>query len=181
MKNPAIYFQFTVIMIVFGLALLPESESAAQTSNDKPCSAPEAGQFDFWVGTWDATWEGGGGENVVSKEFDGCVIRENFRANPDSTSATPLTGTSLSTYVSAEKVWKQTWVDNSGSYLDFSGTFDGERMTLARETKDKEGKSYFQRMVWYNITADNFDWNWERSRDGKEWKVLWQIRYQRRK
>jgi hypothetical protein len=36
-------------------------------------------------------------------------------------------------------------------------------------------------MVWYNVNNDSFDWNWERSRDGEEWNVLWQIRYERRK
>jgi hypothetical protein len=37
-------------------------------------------------------------------------------------------------------------------------------------------------MVWYNITADEFDWNWERSDDGgKTWEVKWQIKYKRKK
>ena len=30
--------------------------SLSQTSNQKPCSAPEASQFDFWVGDWELTW-----------------------------------------------------------------------------------------------------------------------------
>jgi len=36
-------------------------------------------------------------------------------------------------------------------------------------------------MVCYNITADEFDWNWERSDDGgNTWRVLWKIKYKRK-
>jgi len=37
-------------------------------------------------------------------------------------------------------------------------------------------------MVWYNITENEFDWNWERSDDGGvTWDVKWQIKYKRKK
>ena len=32
--------------------------------------------------------------------------------------------------------WKQTWVDDNGSYLDFRGGFDGEAMALSRQLLD---------------------------------------------
>jgi hypothetical protein len=36
-------------------------------------------------------------------------------------------------------------------------------------------------MVWFNIEADQFDWNWERSDDkGKTWRALWEIKYKRK-
>jgi hypothetical protein len=28
----------------------------AQSQQEKPCSAPEASQFDFWVSDWKLTW-----------------------------------------------------------------------------------------------------------------------------
>jgi hypothetical protein len=44
-----------------------------------------------------------------------------------------------------------------------------------------QGQPCKQRMVWYNITRDRFDWNWERSNDGGvTWRVLWQIQYTRK-
>ena len=44
-----------------------------------PCSTPEFSQFDFWVGEWDLTWgEDGRGTNVITREYDGCVVRERF-------------------------------------------------------------------------------------------------------
>jgi hypothetical protein len=43
-----------------------------------------------------------------------------------------------------------------------------------------EGQPAKQRMVWFNITADAFDWHWDRSDDGGDtWKTLWAIRYTR--
>lgn len=35
-------------------------------------------------------------------------------------------------------------------------------------------------MVWYNISKNEIDWNWERSDDeGKTWAVKWKIHYTR--
>ena len=43
-----------------------------------------------------------------------------------------------------------------------------------------DGQTFLQRMVWYAITADSLEWNWERSNDdGDTWRVLWQIHYRR--
>jgi hypothetical protein len=36
-------------------------------------------------------------------------------------------------------------------------------------------------MVWKNISAAEFDWSWEASRDGgKTWQVNWPIHYKRK-
>ena len=125
-------------------------------------------QFDFWLGDWNVTWgEDGKGTNHITRILDGKIIQENFSA-PD------LKGMSVSSYDPERKLWCQTWVDNSGSYLDFTGNFDNGKMILVR------GEVCKQRMVWYNIETNHFDWNWERSDDGGQtWRTLWQIRYQR--
>ena len=48
-----------------------------------PCSAPEARQFDFWLGEWDLTWgKDGRGKNVITSIYDGCVIQERFDGRP---------------------------------------------------------------------------------------------------
>lgn len=132
-------------------------------------------QFDFWLGEWDATWaEDGKGTNRIELAFDGKVVQENFTA-PD------LIGMSVSCYDVERGLWCQTWVDNSGSYLDFTGRFEDEKMILVRDAIVK-GEKCKQRMVWYNIEPHQFDWNWERSDDGgKTWQVRWQIKYARKK
>lgn len=129
--------------------------------------------FDFWLGEWDCTWgEDGKATNHVVRIMDGKVIQENFSA-PD------LQGMSVSVYDPERRLWCQTWVDNNGSYLDFTGNFESGKMILVRNAIVR-GEACQQRMVWYNITANEFDWNWERSDDGgNTWRVLWQIKYQR--
>jgi len=92
-----------------------------------------------------------------------------------------LHGTSVSIFDTHAGKWKQTWVDNQGAYLDFVGEFKDGQMTLQRETTGKNGAKAMQRMVWKNITANEFDWSWEASQDGgKTWQVQWPIHYKRK-
>lgn len=145
-----------------------------------PCSGPEAGQFDFWLGEWDLTWgEDGRGCNAITRVLGGCVIEENF----DGTPAIPLIGRSLSVFSPHYARWHQTWVDNQGSYLDFIGEWDEDDQRMVLERDDYQGgRPIKQRMVWYSITPMSLDWNWERSEDGGiSWVVQWQIHYERRK
>ena len=161
------------------MALLSIGTSMAQTpSTPAPppppvgCDSVESKQFDFWVGNWSFTSSSGSGTNRVGKILDGCVVWENFEG-------APLKGQSFSTFDRATKKWKQTWVDNTASYLDFTGGIVDGKMILSREF-EQAGKRIGQRMVWFDIHADHFQWNWERSDDrGQTWKVLWHIDYKR--
>jgi hypothetical protein len=148
------------------------------TEKESPCEQAEARQFDFWLGNWDLTWgEEGRGTNRISLILDGCVIQEEF----DGTPSISLKGVSISTFNAALGKWQQTWVDNSGGYLDFTGGFVDGKMILSREAIVQE-KPIKQRMVFYNIAENELDWNWERSDDdGESWQVVWHIHYQRKK
>ena len=141
-----------------------------------PSALPEGHLFDFWLGDWDATWgEDQHGTNRVTAILDHAVILENFDGRP----STPLIGMSTSVYNVPLGKWQQTWVDNQGGYLDFIGEFADGKMILARRA-NLNGRSVLQRMVWYDITPDRFEWNWERSTDeGQTWQVLWAIHYVR--
>ena len=131
-------------------------------------------QFDFWLGNWDVTWgEDDKGTNRIEKILDGKIIQENFTA-PD------LIGMSVSAYDAEHGLWRQTWVDNSGGYLDFTGKFEDGKMILSREAVIK-GQACKQRMVWFDIQEFKFEWNWERSDDGgNTWHVAWNIHYTRK-
>jgi hypothetical protein len=130
-------------------------------------------QFDFWLGEWEARWSGDGlGTNRVTRILDDKVIQEDFSA-PD------LHGLSFSVFDGERQLWCQTWVDNNGSYLDFTGTFQDGKMILVRDAIVR-GERCQQRMVWYDIASDEFQWNWERSDDaGQTWRRLWQVHYRR--
>ena len=159
-----------IILLVFSISLF------SQSGNQKPCSSPEAKQFDFWVGEWDLTWTDNNGNsqrgtNSITKILNRCIIEENFTGGS-------FVGKSLSVYNPNKKVWQQTWVDNSGGYLEFSGGMDGDKMILSREFTNKDNKKVKQRMVFYNISENEMDWNWEKSTDdGNTWQLSWKIHY----
>jgi len=168
-----------LILIACSLPVTPAVADKADTT--QPCTTAGFRQFDFWLGTWDLTWAAGDstatGTNIITAELGDCVIEENFTTHDDN----PFMGRSLSVYNPKTDRWSQTWVDNSGNYLDFEGRFTGGRMILER-TAVKDDQPIKQRMVFYNITAASIDWNWERSTDdGRSWMSLWQIHYQRRR
>ena len=154
---------------------------------DGPCSGPEYGQLDFWVGEWELRsmipdtssetgWKIGKARNTVRKILDGCVIEENFDG---STLPSGLVGKSYSTYSKASGKWYQTWVDNSGSYLPFTGIFEDDR-TIFRMERERNGKIFLSQMVFYNIEENSLTWDWESSKDdGKTWKLQWRIEYSR--
>ena len=159
--------------------LLLISVMTISTGNIPPAAAdedPRAAQFDFWVGSWALTSGGKQtGTNTITKEYDGAVIMERFVG----TAATALQGMSVSVFDKNTGQWRQTWVDNQGAYLDFVGGFADEKMILSRRTT-LQGTDVVQRMVWFNITPDSFDWNWERSDDdGATWTTVWPIHYVR--
>lgn len=149
-------------------------------SQTAPCTATEATQFDFWVGDWDLTWEGGSGRNQIRKILGGCVIEERFSGHSEEDGQPPFKGMSVSVYNEQLGQWQQTWVDNHGNYLDFVGGFRGDEMILWRETISPDGTPLQQRMVFSNIEEDSLDWSWERSDDGQSWEPLWQIHYERK-
>src|SRR5579864_1755949 len=155
---------------------------AANQPAQNPCADAAHHQFDFWLGDWKAAWPAGQGspagtgKNHITKIMDGCVIQEQFNGAP----GMALRGTSVSVFVPLAKSWKQTWVDNQGGYLDFTGGMEGGSMFLSRDGVTPTGQNVKQRMVWKNITHDAFDWSWERSADGgKTWTVVWPIHYTR--
>ncbi len=152
-------------------------------AHPKPCSEPEQKQLEFWVGEWDLTWPGNTpgetahGTNSIARILDGCVVEESFSGGD----AMPLRGRSVSIFNAGAGKWKQTWVDNEGAYLDFVGEFKDGQMILAREATRPDGSKSLQRMVFKNITRDEFDWSWEGSKDGgKTWSVVWPIHYRRK-
>jgi hypothetical protein len=135
----------------------------------------ELRQFDFWLGTWSLTWEGGAGTNVIEAVFDGRAIVERFDGRP----GVALQGMSVSVYDVDADVWRQAWVDSDGRYLDFAGGLQGREMDLRREGT-YEGQPATYRMLWHDIAPESLRWNWECSVDeGRSWRTLWAIAYQR--
>src|SRR5688572_3738505 len=95
----------------------------------KPCTAPEASQFAFWLGDWELTWnDTSKGSNSIHKVMDGCGVQENF-----SDPKTGFNGKSWSVYNPNKKIWQQTWIDNAGAYIALKGSFENGKMTLTTD------------------------------------------------
>lgn len=177
---------FRVAMFLASI-LFANADAYSQGSTPKPCEVPEASQFDFWLGEWDLTWpaeqsggkqgEIGKGTNSIAKMLGRCVVREDFHS-PDA----GLSGNSVSVYNVSKRLWQQTWVDDQGSYLLFSGEFKAGRMTLRTEPFQRSEKTLVNRMVFRNITPGSLDWDWQTSADsGKTWKDVWNIHYAKKR
>jgi hypothetical protein len=88
-------------------------------------------------------------------------------------------GMSVSVFDPALYLWRQTWVDQGGSYWSFVGRLvEGNPAFATPDRVDADPK--FKRMVFTNIETNSFDWRWESSVDGSAWIINWEIAYTRR-
>ncbi|HEY2792481.1 MAG TPA: hypothetical protein VGJ28_09005 [Micromonosporaceae bacterium] len=130
--------------------------------------------LDFWLGRWDVRWPSGHGTNTIERILDGRVIEERFESYDDDGSV--LLGRSLSVRDAADGRWRQTWADSTGTYLDLVGVDVDGRIGFQRTGPG----GALQRMVWLDVTADGFRWEWQRSTDdGATWSVMWPLDYRR--
>ncbi len=132
--------------------------------------------LDFWLGTWIATWEGGGGSNTITRELGGAVIVERFEPGPPE----PWSGMSVSVHDPQTGSWRQTWVDSNGSYWHFVGAHTRAGTIFATPDRVDEDR-LFKRMVFSDVERDRFHWRWESSPDGTTWVERWAIDYRRTK
>jgi hypothetical protein len=155
----------TVLFAVLAsVAVLP-----SLTLSQAATAEGDSTSFDFWVGEWNLTWKdrdssAARGENTITRIMGGRVLQERFRAL--SGSMVGYEGMSLSLFDVTAKKWFQTWVDSDGNYLDFTGGAMGKDRFFAREYHEQNGGTVQQRMIFYNIAQDAFDWDWERSSSG---------------
>ncbi len=175
-----------IVTFCFALLLALTWIGALSAQQTRPCDTPEGKQLDFWLGEWELTWpaqqfggkegELGHGTNTITKILGDCIIQEAFRFPGGK-----FDGHSVSVYSAPKKHWQQTWVDNQGSYLLFTGEFKDGKMELRTAPFERNGKTFISRMVFKNISANSLDWDWQRSTDeGKTWTDQWNIHYQRK-
>ena len=143
---------------------------------DEPFDGTE---LDFWLGAWDATWEGGHGTNRLRRILRDRVVLEEFDEAEESGGDEALHGRSWSVFDPDRHAWRQTWVDDQGSYLELVGTRVDGWFSFERAAPER-GPDVRQRMVFRDVTADAFRWTWESSLDaGASWVVRWAIDYRR--
>lgn len=165
--------------LVFSL-ILTVNFSAAQ----KPCSAPEFRQFDFWIGEWEAYGPKGAkaGDSKISIILDSCVILEEWTGQPGQ--GFIFTGKSFNSYNIATKQWQQTWTDNTGNTTEFlrgEGS-NGKVVYYADKVTGPNGKSFMRRLTFTKLSTDKVRQLGERSDDGgTTWTTEYDLEYRRKK
>lgn len=113
------------MLVAIALAALQTAQPA--TPPPPACVTPEHRQFDFWVGYWDVYPTGTDrlvAHSLIERRYGDCAIRENWM---------PLQGQgggSFSAWRPDTGQWRQTWVDSSGGWVEFTGGMAGDAMEL---------------------------------------------------
>ncbi len=142
-----------------------------------PCKGqPAFRQFDFWVGEWSVKSAAGFpvGTSKIERILGDCVILENWT----SLSGNDYSGKSINTYDSEMGYWKQTWVDDKGSIIEFKhGIYlDGK---LVYTTDPKQNGS-MNKLSFFNLGDDSVRQFSEISKDsGHSWEVEYDFYYTR--
>ncbi len=153
-------------------ALMDKAEQARY-----PCdSNPKARELDFWLGDWDVSNPQGqrAGENHVTRDLRGCVIREAW------TDAYGDRGTSVNFYDPATARWHQVWTSDNGTVTHYQGVFaDGAMRFAASGFGDADGQTHFRRMTFTPNEDGTVRQLIEDSSDGEHWSVSFDGRYRR--
>jgi hypothetical protein len=169
----------------------PAPPAAAGAAPAAACAAPEFRQLDFWVGDWDVVvkarqapdsdaWAEAPGTQHIEKILGGCAIAEHFSASGPGPA---WAGASYSMWQPQLGKWRQTWVDDQGSFLEFEGGVDaaGTMALYGPPRAQKDGTLVQMRMIWLDVGKDALRWEWQRSVDaGKSWSPMMIIAYRRR-
>ena len=151
--------------------------------------SPEARQFDFLEGEWDAvcsfprrdgTWGKGPGTLKATKVLEGCVSMEFFEGPYQ---GEIIKGLGLRAFNPKLRCWEHTWTDTAspGGFLVWRGRFEGGSIDLLGEWHDDDGRRVLSRLTWSQISDSGAHWESHRSLDGgKTWTKHWVIDITRR-
>lgn len=167
-------------LLLIVAALLSPILACTQSASKSESKPEEA--MDFWVGEWSCKgksrnapgkdeWTATTAKNSIKREFKGRVIQENF-------SMAGFEGKSWTVWNPNRKIFQQTWVDDSGSYIALEGGLDGDKVVLNQLLGPMA--PFKMRMVFQNFTSNGFQWLWQRSTDeGKTWETQWELNYKK--
>jgi len=142
------------------------------------CQASSASRMEFMIGKWDLFSNGSVmGKSTIDTILEKHVIEEDFVEFPPE----PFLGRSWTTYDSVMNKWHMTTVDNQGNHSVFFGSWRDGKLVFERFFKNKKGEDRIQKLTYYNITANSFDWTFNASFDaGLSWKTYYTVHYVRK-
>lgn len=146
---------------------------AAIEKSAHPCDTGPFRDFDFWVGEWDVTSAGvAAGTSSIQQILNQCVILENY------TGQGGYAGKSLNIYDTGSKEWKQFWVDNGGSLVEFHGNYSDGKLEYHADTTQPDGTRVQRRMIFVKMPEGKVRQYSEQSPDGgKTWSLEYDLLY----
>ena len=143
-----------------------------------PCDAGEKHHaFDFWIGEWDVT-QGGqtAGINNIQPILGHCVIFEQWE------SATGNFGKSFNYYDPGYDHWRQIWVGDAGSFIEFTGQArDGGIFYTAETINPEDGAVTHHKFEFTQNEDGSVRQFWATSTDAMlNWTTIWDGHYERR-
>ena len=130
-----------------------------------PCKANDNHHaFDFWIGEWDVSNNGQqAGTNNIQPILGHCVIFEQW------TSSTGGEGKSFNYYDPAYDHWRQIWVSDSGSVIEFTGKArDGGIFYTAETINPADGSVTHHKFEFTQNEDGSVRQFWATSTDNKE-------------
>ena len=143
-----------------------------------PCQAGEAHHaFDFWIGEWDVSSNGQqAGTNNIQPILGHCVIFEQW------TSSTGGEGKSFNYYDPGYDHWRQIWVSDSGTVIEFTGKArDGGIFYTAETVNPADGSITHHKFEFTQNEDGSVRQFWATSTDNKEtFNTIWDGHYEKR-
>jgi hypothetical protein len=142
---------------------------------------PQAREFDFWVGEWDAFVTGTSnlaGTSKIEIASGGCMILENWTSVGQ-----PFSGKSINYVDPLTLKWKQVWVGSNGLNVSefLNGEYNNGAMRFEFEQKTKTGAVQKIKFHFYNISQNEVRQVHQTSDDGQSWKTTYDFTYKRKK
>ena len=143
-----------------------------------PCAADERHlAFDFWIGEWTVTQNGQfAGTSSVQAILGHCTIFEQWE------SANGTFGKSFNYYDPGHDHWRQIWIGDSGSFIEFTGEARDGGIFYTAETIDPTDGSVTHHKFQFTVIGEGgVRQYWETSTDGgTSWQSIWDGRYERK-
>jgi hypothetical protein len=77
--------------------------------------------------------------------------------------------------------WRQVWVSNQGTTIDFTGGLEGGNLVFYADSRDSNGKLFRRKLTFFNLGPHKVrQFSQRPSDDGKTWSVEYDFTYVRK-
>ncbi|RZI97996.1 MAG: hypothetical protein EON90_15115 [Brevundimonas sp.] len=157
-------------MILIALAI------QAATAVPSDCSAAEHRQLDFWLGRWTVTDTATGapaGRSWIEPVYKGCAVRETYEGLDG------FEGGSTSLWDRAGGEWVQFGTGSTGARMQFTGRWDGVRMSLlTSQVRPGRGPLLIRMRLQPLEDGGVRQWSDMSSDQGETWRPRYDFTYQ---